>query len=136
MIIFDAHLDLAWNAIDWNRDLEQPVSEIRKSENLPGVRELKGRACNTVSLPELRKGGVGVCIATLLPRLLRQGIMPPIQRYTSMDSAYAAAYGQDPEFYAFYRSLGAYRDSFADKSDVLVLDPDSEFFRYLQQSKP
>ena len=49
---------------------------------------------------------------------------------------YAKAYGEDPEFYAFYRSLGAYRDSFANKSDVLVLDPDSEFFRYLQQSKP
>lgn len=49
---------------------------------------------------------------------------------------YAGAYGQDAEFYAFYRSLGAYRDSFSNKGDVLVLDPDSEFFRYLQQSKP
>ncbi|MBB1518061.1 protease modulator HflC [Aquipseudomonas campi] len=51
-------------------------------------------------------------------------------------SIYAAAYGQDQEFYAFYRSLGAYRDSFSSKNDVLVLDPDSEFFRYMQQSKP
>ncbi|WP_437882661.1 protease modulator HflC [Pseudomonas sp. LRF_L74] len=51
-------------------------------------------------------------------------------------SIYAAAYGADPEFYAFYRSLGAYRDSFTSKSDVLVLDPNSEFFRYLKQSKP
>lgn len=49
---------------------------------------------------------------------------------------YAKAYGQDAEFYAFYRSLGAYRDSFSSKNDVLVLDPQSEFFRYLQQSKP
>ncbi len=49
---------------------------------------------------------------------------------------YAKAYGQNAEFYAFYRSLGAYRDSFSNKGDVLVLDPDSEFFRYLQQSKP
>ncbi len=49
---------------------------------------------------------------------------------------YAKAYGQDQEFYAFYRSLGAYRESFSSKSDVLVVDPQSEFFRYLQQSKP
>ena len=49
---------------------------------------------------------------------------------------YARAYGQDPEFYAFYRSLGAYRESFSSKSDVLVLDPSSDFFRYLQQPKP
>lgn len=48
---------------------------------------------------------------------------------------YAEAYGQDREFYAFHRSLQAYRDSFADKRDVLVLDPSSEFFRYLEKSK-
>ena len=49
---------------------------------------------------------------------------------------YAKAYGMDQEFYAFYRSLRAYRESFANKSDVLVLDPDSEFFRYLEKAKP
>jgi membrane protease subunit HflC len=47
---------------------------------------------------------------------------------------YSAAYGRDPEFYAFYRSLEAYRNSFRNKSDVLVLDPSSEFFRYLKDS--
>lgn len=43
---------------------------------------------------------------------------------------YANAYGQDPDFYEFYRSLQAYRNSFASKDDVLVLEPDSEFFNY------
>ena len=51
-------------------------------------------------------------------------------------AVYAQAYQQDQEFYAFYRSLQAYRSSFADKKDVLVLDPKSEFFRYLEQAKP
>ncbi|TBU94547.1 protease modulator HflC [Stutzerimonas kirkiae] len=50
-------------------------------------------------------------------------------------SIYAAAYGQDSEFYSFYRSLQAYRESFANKDDVLVLNPDSEFFRYLEKSR-
>lgn len=45
---------------------------------------------------------------------------------------YAAAYGQNPEFYAFYRSLEAYRQSFKNKSDVLVLEPTSEFFKYMR----
>jgi membrane protease subunit HflC len=49
---------------------------------------------------------------------------------------YAKAYGMDQEFYAFYRSLRAYRESFASESDVLVLDPNSEFFRYLEKAKP
>ena len=51
-------------------------------------------------------------------------------------SIYSKAYGQDQEFYKFYRSLRAYRESFASKNDVLVLDPSSDFFRYLEKSKP
>jgi modulator of FtsH protease HflC len=45
---------------------------------------------------------------------------------------YAAAFNKDPEFYAFVRSLNAYRNSFSSKEDLLVLDPKSEFFRYLK----
>ena len=47
---------------------------------------------------------------------------------------YARAYEQNPEFYAFYRSLEAYRAGLRSRSDVLVLDPNSEFFRYLKNS--
>lgn len=47
---------------------------------------------------------------------------------------YAQAFGQSPEFYAFYRSLEAYRSSFKNKSDVLVVEPNSEFFKYLKNS--
>ena len=45
---------------------------------------------------------------------------------------YAQAYGANPEFYSFYRSLEAYKASFRNKSDMMVLDPSSEFFRYLR----
>lgn len=45
---------------------------------------------------------------------------------------YAGAYNRNPEFYSFYRSLDAYKKSFKDKSDVLVLQPDSEFFKYMR----
>ena len=47
---------------------------------------------------------------------------------------YAGAFGQNPEFYAFYRSLEAYRTSFRNRSDVLVLEPNSEFFKYLKST--
>ena len=47
---------------------------------------------------------------------------------------YAKAYNRNPEFYAFYRSLEAYRKTFSGKNDVIVLQPDSEFFRYFGQS--
>jgi membrane dipeptidase len=98
MLIFDAHLDLAWNALDWNRDLRLPVAEIRRRES---DMEGKGRGRNTVSFAELRRGQVGLFIATLLARLLRPNLMPAIQRYSSMPAAYAAAHGQ----LAYYRAL-------------------------------
>jgi len=53
MLIFDAHLDLAWNAIDWNRDLRLPVAAIRQREKEQGMTD-KGRGLGTVSFHELR----------------------------------------------------------------------------------
>jgi membrane protease subunit HflC len=49
---------------------------------------------------------------------------------------YAKAYSEDPEFYGFYRSLNAYRETLRDKGDILVLEPDSEFFQYFNQATP
>ncbi|MBA6265192.1 MAG: membrane protease subunit HflC [Colwellia sp.] len=46
---------------------------------------------------------------------------------------YADSYGQDPEFFSFYRSLEAYEKSFSSKSDILVVKPDSDFFNYLKE---
>lgn len=48
---------------------------------------------------------------------------------------YAAAYGKNPEFYAFYKSMDAYRESFSKKSDVMVLDPSSDFFKYMKNPR-
>ena len=45
---------------------------------------------------------------------------------------YAAAFSQNPEFFAFYRSMEAYRQSLRSKADVMVLDPSSDFFKYLK----
>lgn len=97
MLLFDAHLDLAWNAIDWNRDLLLSIAELRNAER---GQTGKGRGRGTVTFPEMRRAQVGVCIATLLARLSRE-VMPPIQRYNNMTSAYAAAYGQ----LFYYRAL-------------------------------
>jgi membrane protease subunit HflC len=49
-------------------------------------------------------------------------------------SIYAQAFAPNPEFYAFYRSLEAYRASFRNKTDVLVVEPNSEFFKYMKNS--
>jgi membrane protease subunit HflC len=50
-------------------------------------------------------------------------------------ATYANAYSKDPEFYAFVRSLNAYRATFKNKSDIMLVDPQSDFFKYLNDSK-
>lgn len=96
MLIFDAHLDLAWNAIDWKRDLDQSIERIRAGET--GMTEL-GRGTNTVSFPEMRRGGVGICVATILARLHRPG--NPMFGYATPESCYAVGQGQ----MAYYRAM-------------------------------
>lgn len=103
MLIFDWHLDLAWNALEWNRDLTLPVAEIRRREIAAGY-EGPARGCNTVSLPALRDGRVAVACATLLARHDREGVQLgfiPKSGYESAEAAYAAATGQ----LAYYRAL-------------------------------
>ena len=79
MLIFDSHLDLAWNATEWARDLTGSVASIRESE-----RGLEGtaRGSNTVSYPAMRQGKIGLCIATILTRKIVKGI-PPFVPYST-----------------------------------------------------
>ena len=95
MLIIDSHLDLAWNALQWNRDLQQPVRKIRAGES-----ELKepGRGHNTVALPELRHGRVALCFATVLAR--STGKAAPNLDYSSPAQAYAVAQGQLSYYHA------------------------------------
>jgi len=96
MLLIDAHLDLAWNALGWNRDLCREVSDIRDAErDMTG----KARGRNTVSLPELRKAGIGISIVTVLSRANAAG--KHSIDFRNQDIASATALGQ----LAYYRLL-------------------------------
>lgn len=94
MLVVDAHLDLAWNALNWNRDLTIPVAEIRRQE--AGMKE-DYRGANTVSLPEMRKAEVVICLATVLARIADLGDSK--LDYRNQEIACAMARGQ----LAYYR---------------------------------
>lgn len=89
MIILDAHLDLSWNALNWNRDLEQGLAEIRLSE--AGM-EGKARGANTVAFPEMRRGHVGIALATVLSRCNPRG--RETIDFRTQEIASAMAHGQ------------------------------------------
>ena len=69
MLIFDAHLDLAMNALEWNRDLREPLAEIRRRE--AGMTDKVDRGRGTVSFPEMRRGHIGLCVATQIARYVK-----------------------------------------------------------------
>ena len=66
-LIIDSHLDLAWNALGWDRDLTLPLAELNAAE--AGMNDSNARGHATTCLPELRAAGVAVCLATLLARV-------------------------------------------------------------------
>ncbi len=89
MLLFDAHLDLALNGVDWNRDLRCEVDDLRAQERSLGMTEA-GRCGSTLSLPELRKAEIGICLSTLLARQERE-ISHPFG-WTSPQTCYAMAH--------------------------------------------
>jgi membrane dipeptidase len=96
MFILDAHLDLAMNALEWNRDLTQSIQDIRKSEN--GMTDKPDREKNTVSLDEMRKGNIGICVATQIARVSNNKKLPG---WNSPQQAWAQTQGQ----LAWYKSM-------------------------------
>lgn len=96
-LIFDGHLDLAMNALEWNRDLRWPVEKIRKSER--GMTDKPDRGNGTVSLQEMRKGNVYLCVATQIGRYVKQGSKLPGWR--SPEQAWAQTQGQ----LAWYKTM-------------------------------
>lgn len=90
-LIFDAHLDLAMNALEWNRDLTRPLAELRASE--AGKTDKPDRSKGTVSLPEMRRGGVGICVATLIARV-EHNAYSPVAGWRSPALAWSQTQGQ------------------------------------------
>ncbi len=105
MLLFDAHLDLSMNALEWNRDLTRPVADLRRLE--AELTDKKDRGAGTVSLPEMRRGQVGLCVATLIGRYNEPGTRPPgwpnnlFAGWQSPEIAWAQTQGQ----LSWYRAM-------------------------------
>lgn len=97
-LVFDAHLDLAMNAMEWNRDLRRPVDRLRASEE--GMSDKPDRGGSTVSFQAMRAGRVGLCVATLIARYVDAD--NPLPGWHSPEQAWAQTQGQ----LAWYRTMG------------------------------
>jgi len=93
----DIHLDLAMNALEWNRDLSRPIEDIRARE--AGKTDKPDRGQGTVSIGELRRGGVGLCVATQIARYVAPE--NTLSGWHSQSQAWAQTQGQ----LAWYREM-------------------------------
>ncbi len=96
-LIFDAHLDLSMNAMEWNRDLTTSLEDIREREK--HLNDLPDRGNGTISFEEMHKAHIGLCIATQIARYVKPGNNLP--GWHSQEQAWAQTQGQ----LAWYRAM-------------------------------
>lgn len=122
-------IDVRVKSIDLPREVNRSVFERMSSERAREAREHRAKG---KELAEGIRADADRQRRVLLAEAYREAEEIRGDGDARSTAIYADAFGQDADFYAFYRSLQAYRDSFSSKSDVLVLTPDSEFFRFMQ----
>jgi len=123
-------IDVRVKAIDLPREVNRSVFERMASEREREAREHRAKG---KELAEGIRADADRQRRVILAEAYRESEIKRGEGDAEAARIYAEAYGKNPEFYAFYRSLQAYRESFADKRDVLVLDPSSDFFQYLER---
>ncbi|SFR59041.1 protease modulator HflC [Thiomicrospira sp. ALE5] len=121
-------VDVRLKRIDLPRDISESVfrrMEAERQRVAADLRSLGGESAERIRADADRQRTV------LLAEAFREAEQTRGEGDAIAASIYAEAYGIDPEFYSFYQSLNAYQESFSSKSDMIVLDPNLDFFKHL-----
>jgi membrane protease subunit HflC len=122
-------LDVRLKRVDYPQEVSESVYQRMEAERKRVANELRSQGA---AAAERIRADADRQRVVILAEAYREAQQLKGEGDASAAEIYAKAYGKNPEFYAFYRSLDAYRNSFKDKSDVMVLQPDSDFFKYLR----
>ena len=124
-------VDVRVKRIDLPKEVSASVYDRMRAERTRVASDLRARGGETAE--KIRAGADQEAEVTLADAYRDAEIIRGEGDAKAAD-IYAKAYGQDPEFYSFYRSLSVYRDAFSTKQDVLVLEPKGELFRYFKDA--
>ena len=122
-------VDVRIKRIDLAKEISDSVYRRMEAERLRVAKDLRARGAETA---EIIRAEADRKRTVLKAEAYRDAERIRGEGDGTSAKIYADAFNQDKEFYALYRSLGAYRKIFADKGDVLVMEPDSEFFKYFK----
>lgn len=123
-------VDIRVKQVDLPTDVRQSVYERMKTERQQEAREHRARGQELAAGIQASADREKIIIES---QAYRQAETVRGEGDAQAAAIYAKAYNKNAEFYAFWRSLAAYEQTFANKTDVLLLKPDSEFFRYLNK---
>jgi modulator of FtsH protease HflC len=123
-------IDVRVKRIDLPQEVSESVYNRMKAERERFAKELRSRG--EASAVRIRADADRQKVE-LMAQARRDAEIARGQGEAQAAQIYAQAYNKDAEFYTFYRSLNAYRDAFTNKSDVLVIEPNSDFFAYFKQ---
>jgi membrane protease subunit HflC len=124
-------LDVRLKRVDYVEQINNSVYERMKAERLRVANEL--RSTGSADSEKIR-ADADKQRAVILAEAYREAEKIRGEGDAKASAIYAEAFGRNPEFYKFYRSLEAYRSSFKTKADVMLIDPNSEFFKYFKGS--
>ena len=125
-------IDVRVKQVEFPDDVRNSVYQQMREERarVAAERRAEGR-----EIAEERMAGADRERTAILADATRQSQIIRGDADATAAQTYASAYNRDPEFYAFYRSIDAYRRSIGRENDILVVEPDNEFFRYLNQAQ-
>ncbi len=124
-------VDVRIKQVEFPADVKNAVYREMREERARVAAELRAGGRETA---EEKKSSADKDRTIILADAYRDGQLVRGEGDAKAAEIYASAYTKDPEFYAFYRSIDAYKNSVGLAGDILVLDPNNEFFRYLNQS--
>jgi membrane protease subunit HflC len=124
-------LDVRLKRVDLPQEVSESVYQRMEAERKRVANELRSQGAGAA---EKIRADADKQREVIIAEAYREAQRTKGEGDAKASETYANAYNKNPEFYAFYRSLEAYRNSFKSKSDVMVLEPNSEFFKYMRDA--
>lgn len=122
-------LDVRLKRVDYPQEVSESVYQRMEAERKRVANELRSQGA---AAAERIRADADRQRVVIIAEAYREAQRIKGEGDAAASEIYAKAYSKNPEFYSFYRSLQAYRNSFKDKSDVMVLEPNSDFFKYMR----
>lgn len=126
-------LDVRLKRVDYPQEVSESVYQRMEAERKRVANELRSQGS---AAAERIRADADRQRVEILAEAYREAQRTKGEGDATAAEIYAKAYVKDPEFFGFYRSLEAYRNSFKNKSDLMVLEPNSDFFKYMQSPEP